>query len=72
MRRTFAEIEKAAGFSFSPHVLRHSYVTQILKNGIPLHVAKELAGHNDIETTMGYLRVFDEEKRVQVKKIRYR
>jgi site-specific recombinase XerD len=72
LRRTFKELEKAAGFAFSPHILRHSYVTQMLKNGIPLHVAKELAGHNDIETTMGYLRVFDDEKRFQVKKIRYR
>ena len=52
------------------HSLRHSFVTMLLKNGVPLHVASELAGHNDIATTAGYLRVFDEDKRGEIKRLR--
>lgn len=71
LRRIFLRLQRVAGFAFSPHVLRHSFVTHMLKSGIPLQVARDLAGHNDIGTTMGYLKVFDDEKREQMKKLRY-
>jgi site-specific recombinase XerD len=72
LRRIFAKVERAAGFPFSPHVLRHSYVSQMLKSGVPIHIAKDLAGHNDIATTLEYLKVFDGEMKKQAEKIRYR
>ena len=52
------------------HSLRHSFVTMLLKSGVPIHVASELAGHTDIRTTAHYLRVFDDEKRQVIKRLR--
>jgi site-specific recombinase XerD len=67
--RIVKEVRRASGVDFSIHSLRHSFVTMLLQSGIPLHVAKELAGHTDIATTAGYLRVWDEEKREQILKL---
>lgn len=39
----------------TPHVLRHSYATHSLENGMPIHVLQKLMGHEDIRTTEGYL-----------------
>ncbi len=70
----FIEIVKAvrrgSGIAFSIHSLRHSFVTMLLQNGVPLHVAKELAGHASIQTTEGYLRVWDEDKKSHIRKLR--
>jgi site-specific recombinase XerD len=63
-------VRAASGIPFSIHSLRHSFVTMLLQSGVPLHVAKELAGHTNIQTTEGYLRVWDEEKKEQIRKLR--
>lgn len=63
-------VRAASGIKFSIHSLRHSFVTMLLQSGIPLHVAKELAGHTNIQTTEGYLKVWDEEKKTQIRKLR--
>lgn len=40
---------------FHPHALRHSFATEICRNGAPLEVAKEMLGHANIQTTMRYV-----------------
>jgi integrase len=70
LRRIIARVRRASGVPFSMHSLRHSFVTMLLKSGVPLHVASELAGHNDIGTTAAYLRVFDDEKRTEARRLR--
>jgi Site-specific recombinase XerD len=70
LRRTMRRIRRASGVPFSMHSLRHSFVTMLLKSGVPLHVASELAGHTDLRTTAHYLRVFDEEKRQEIRRFR--
>jgi len=40
-----------------PHQLRHTYATEMLRNGMSLPALKELLGHRDIRMTMGYVQV---------------
>ncbi len=37
-----------------PHILRHSYATHAVADGVPLEHLKELMGHSNIHTTMHY------------------
>lgn len=39
----------------SPHWFRHTFVTMLLENDVPLAVVKDWAGHSDISTTNMYL-----------------
>ena len=42
------------GGVLTPHALRHSFVTNLLRADVPLHVVASLAGHPDVSTTMRY------------------
>lgn len=37
------------------HCLRHSFCSELAAAGVPVPVIRELAGHEDINTTMGYV-----------------
>ena len=44
-----------------PHDFRRIFITDAVMNGMPPHIAQLLAGHADINTTMGYKAVYPEE-----------
>ena len=39
--------------AFTAHWLRHTFITMMYLAGVDILTAKEQAGHQDIETTMG-------------------
>jgi hypothetical protein len=45
--------------TISPHRLRHSCATLLLNAGAPVLSVKLILGHKNIDTTLGYARLYD-------------
>ncbi|MEV0650117.1 site-specific integrase [Phytomonospora sp. NPDC050363] len=50
-----------AKIRFAPHDFRRLFATDLVNNGLPIHIGAALLGHLDIQTTRGYVAVFDED-----------
>ena len=46
---------------YTPHDFRRIMITDAIMNGLPPHIAQVIAGHQDINVTMGYKAVYPEE-----------
>jgi site-specific recombinase XerD len=59
------EAAKRAGIvkSVCVHTLRHTFATHLIEDGLDILSVKELLGHENIETTMIYLHVAQNERR---------
>jgi integrase len=53
----------AAGqpLTFTPHDFRRMFITDAILAGLPPHIAQVIAGHRDINVTLGYKAVYPEE-----------
>jgi site-specific recombinase XerD len=69
-KRLMLIIKRASGIKFTPHALRHSFITMLIRSGVPINVVQELAGHANITTTAGYMRLWDDDKKKQINRLR--
>ncbi|WP_169816115.1 tyrosine-type recombinase/integrase [Nocardia miyunensis] len=46
---------------FTPHDFRRIFATELVNSGLPIHIGSALLGHMNIQTTRGYVAVFDED-----------
>jgi site-specific recombinase XerD len=56
-------VKNAAGqpMRYTFHDFRRLFITDVIVHGMPPHIAQLVAGHRDINTTMGYKAVYPEE-----------
>ncbi len=57
--RDKAKINKEGGI----HILRHSFATHLIENGVELAVVQRLLGHRHLSTTMRYLHLTQDRRR---------
>ena len=59
LRDTLAETARAAGCTgrVTPHRLRHSFATEMVRLGVSLPALMQMLGHRDIRMTMRYVEV---------------
>lgn len=46
---------------FTPHDFRRLFITDAILSGLPPHIAQVIAGHRDINVTLGYKAIYPEE-----------
>ncbi|TDB91231.1 site-specific integrase [Actinomadura sp. KC216] len=60
--RQLAEYDEGfADLRVAPHDFRRLFATELVNNGLPIHIGAALLGHLNLETTRGYVAVFEEE-----------
>ncbi len=59
LNKRLCQLLRRAGLperAFSPHALRHTCATNLLRAGVPIEVVSDLMGHANIDTTRRYVR----------------
>lgn len=54
IRTLFKRFQKELGIAVTPHRLRHTFATLLIKNGCSLPALSKMMGHSKIEVTMKY------------------
>jgi len=46
---------------YAPHDFRRIFITDVIRGGLPPHIAQVIAGHENLNVTMGYKAVYPDE-----------
>lgn len=67
VRRWLEQVGEQLGFHIHPHMLRHTFCTRLLKNGVDIATVSKLAGHANLNTTIKhYINISKQEKKAAV------
>ena len=50
------------------HSLRHTFGTECAKRGVPIPTLRDLMGHTDVKTTLRYVTVTSEDRRIAIQR----
>lgn len=54
-RRYYTALKNVGGVrKLSPHCCRHTYITRLQEQEVPIELIAQLAGHSEVSTTVGY------------------
>jgi site-specific recombinase XerD len=59
LRSLFVRLSRKAGFKVTPHMLRRTFATLSLQNGMDIVSLQTLMGHENLETTRRYIQWLD-------------
>ena len=59
IQETFKSVRKASKLEANPHTMRHSFATNLMRNGMHIYELSRILGHKNIQTTSVYLHVTD-------------
>ncbi len=62
-------LKRNSSWTASPHMLRHTFASEVVKNGADIRTAQDLLGHASYKTTEIYLHVAADEKRQAIQRI---
>lgn len=68
-RRMARLCERAEVDRYTPHQLRHTFVTNLLRSGVPLHLVQRMANHSDPAITSRYIKAGANELREWMSRI---
>lgn len=65
----FRRLSKKTGIKVTPHLLRHTHATELVRNGWKMAYVQKRLGHSNIQTTVNtYTHLTDEDLRVEYDK----
>lgn len=71
LQRLFLKLKNASGMDVYPHLLRHTFATQLLQNGVPLPNVSHFLGHANIQSTIPYAHAATSHFRAGIAKLPY-
>lgn len=70
VRRWLEQVGAHLGYHIHPHMLRHTFCTRLLKNGVDIATVSKLAGHANLNTTINhYINISKAEKKDAVDRL---
>lgn len=70
VRRWLEQVGEQLGYHIHPHMLRHTFCTRLLKNGVDIATVSKLAGHANLNTTIKhYINISKAEKQNAVDRL---